>query len=94
MIIVLVLTVVMVAICAAFTIKYVMMKRDTSDAQSFSVLKNFFKLEPETLKCSGDNDKQTRHKFLSEVTYRDLNCEVAECSDQCRCSLNRYYRYG
>ena len=68
--------------------------KQISDGTMTGVLKNFFKLEPETLKCSGDNDKQTRHKYLSEVTYRDLNCEVAECSDQCRCSLNRYYRYG
>ena len=64
MIIVLVLAVVMVAICAAFTIKYVMMKRDTSDAQSFSVLKNFFK-------CVDDLEFQDFPKLLKKSDFAE-----------------------
>ena len=56
-----------------------------------SPLDNIAKFIPQDVKCGVNNSKWTRNKFLKEVRYRDLNCELEECADSCKCILNTYY---
>ena len=49
-------------------------------------------LYPDKLKCSPDNNKETKNKYLAEVDNRDLYCNMAECSDNCRCSYHAYLK--
>ena len=55
------------------------------------VIKNI-DIEPKDIKCGLKNSPVTSGKMLSEVDYHDLNCESADCSDDCKCFYNRYYR--
>ena len=51
------------------------------------------KFIPENVKCGANNTKRTRNKNLNkDVSYRDLDCELEECVDSCKCSLNTYYK--
>ena len=47
---------------------------------------------PDQLKCGPDNNKETKNKYLNEVDYRDLYCNMEECSDNCRCSFYSYIK--
>ena len=49
-------------------------------------------IEPKDIKCDLKNSIETAGKKLSEVDFHDLNYESADCSDDCKCLYNRYYR--
>ena len=49
-------------------------------------------IQPKDIKCGLNNPPVTAGKMLSEVDYHDLNCESNECSEDCKCFYNRYYR--
>ena len=60
-----------------------------------------FRLTDDLIVCSSESFEKNVGNFLQEIQYADLNCPVLQssdkehaenCSSNCSCSLNRYYR--
>ena len=76
------------------------LKMKVSGEDMESSYHRMFRLTDDLIVCSTKSAGKNVGKYLQEVNYADLNCPIMQmsadlegkCSNNCSCSLNRYYR--